>query len=148
MRNKNLLTIVLALLLIAVGVAQASAQRLEVTVTPSSFSYPSADPDTTPVVTAPPLSVDIHVTGNRSWALTIQGTDLTSGVHAIPAGNVTWTATAPLNGTGALRTTPQTLATGSGNQNSTSSITFSLQNLWTYNVGTYTQTITFTISSP
>jgi hypothetical protein len=145
----KLFTISLALLLTICGAAgTANAQQLDVTVTPNSFSYPSGDPDTTPVVAGPPLSVSLRVTGNRGWTLTIQGTNLAFGSQIIPATNVTWTASAPLQSTGTLNTSGQTLAQGSGNQNSTSSITFSLQNLWTYNVGTYTQTITFTLSSP
>lgn len=145
----NLLTATLTLLLaVCANAENACAQQLSVTVTPSSFSYPSADPDTTPVVTAPPLSLAIRVTGNRPWTLTMQATDLTSGTHTIPASSVTWTATPPLIASGTLNTIGQTLASGNGNQNSTSSITYSLQNLWTYTTGTYTHTITFTISSP
>jgi hypothetical protein len=148
-KSLHILTVALALLLILCGTAErASAQRLDVTVTPGSFSYPSADPDTTPVVTATPLSVSIRAAGKRPWTLTLQATDLIFGSETIPAGNVTWTATPPLNATGTLSTMGQVLAQGDGNQNSTSSITFSLRNLWTYKPGTYTQSITFTISSP
>jgi hypothetical protein len=40
------------------------------------------------------------------------------------------------------------LAQGSGNGSVSSTLTFSLQNLWSYPTGIYTQTTDFTAASP
>jgi hypothetical protein len=145
-----------ALVLVGALAPEARAQQgANMSVAPTAFSYPSGDPDTTPIVTGPQLTISYKVTGGPiGWTITVQGTDLTSGPNTIPASNVTWgTATPqpPFVGSGTLSTTAQRLAGEVGNHaagTQTGYVTFSLKNLWTYNAGTYTHTITFTISIP
>ena len=143
-------------LLVTALAPEAAAQLHEITVAPSTFSFPSADPDVSPLVTGPQLTITYKVAGNpnRGWTMTIQATDLTSAAgDVIPAGNVTWIASPapPFVSSGTLSTTAQRLAGDPNNHaagSQTGFITFSLRNLWTYNAGNYTQTVTLTVSSP
>jgi hypothetical protein len=130
----------------------AGAQSITFSVSPSSFTYPSADPDSSATVNSPQVTLRYRLTGwsGRSWAITVQAqTDLQSGASSIPAGNISWTASpAPLVG-GTLSTTAQMLAQGTGNvsQIRYGYVTFTLQNLWSYASGTYSHTVVFTFSA-
>jgi hypothetical protein len=133
----------------------AAAQRLELSVSPTVVTFPSSDPDTTPLIAAAPLQVSyrIRANGNNPWTLTVlaQG-DLISGSQSVDISNVTWVATPspPFQAGTMSRTVAQTLASGTGNVNPTTigSVTFRLANTWTYSAGIYTQTVVFTLTSP
>jgi hypothetical protein len=130
----------------------SAAQTVTFSVTPSTFTYPSASPDSSPVVTSPQLTLSYRVSNNSggTWTISIQAqTGLVSGSSSIPAGNITWTATPAPFVNGTLSTNAQTLAQGSGNAFPTKSgyLTFSLKNLWTYAAGTYSHTVVFTLSA-
>ena len=81
--------------------------------------------------------------------LTVRATDdLRSGVRTIPACNITWTVT----GAGFVERNPEPHAartvgswTGSGVRTGTQ--TFLFLNLWTYATGTYSLTMTYTLSA-
>jgi hypothetical protein len=65
--------------------------------------------------------------------------------------NVTWTASpAPFQNGTLSRTVAQRLAGGAGNVTNfrTGSVVFSLANSWTYNVGVYSATVSFTLVAP
>jgi hypothetical protein len=147
----KLVTAALAALVIILALGQeARAQTLDLTVNPLSFAYPSGDPDTMPNVSSPLITVTYRVRGNGkgAWHLAVRANgDLVSGPDSIPTTNTTWTGTF---GSGTLTNSDQTIASGIGNVNpaTTGNITFTLQNLWTYSAGTYTQTIVFTLSVP
>lgn len=135
----------------------ALAQRLElaVSLSPAVITFPSSDPDTVPLVSAPPLQITYRIrqNGNSPWSLTVLASgDLVSGASGVDISNVTWVATpAPPFQNGTLsKTVAQRVASGNGNVNpdTIGSITFRLANSWTYNTGTYTQTILFTLSAP
>jgi hypothetical protein len=135
--------------------AWASAQRLELSITPSSFSFPSADPDVTPVVSSPALTIRYRIQQNigAEWRVTVLANgDLESGGGSIPISNVSWVATpSPPFQNGTLSATvEQLVASGNGNSNParTGSITFRLVNSWTYAAGVYSQSFVFTISAP
>lgn len=137
--------------------ANAVAQKLELAIalSPAVISFPSSDPDTVPLVTAPPVQLTYRVRGNGKspWSLTVlAGGDLLSGPSQVDISNVTWVATpAPPFQSGTLsKTVAQRVASGIGNVNpdSIGSIIFRLANSWTYSTGTYTQTILFTLSAP
>jgi len=149
---KLVLAILGATIALAAIPSPSAAQTVTFSVTPSTFTYPSASPDTSPVVTGPQLTLSYKVTGNGGspWTITVQAqTDLVGGSSSIPAGNVTWTATPAPFVNGTLSTTAQTLAQGTGNVSSTKYgyLTFSLKNLWTYAAGTYSHTVVFTFSA-
>lgn len=129
-----------------------TAQTVTLSITPSTFTYPSASPDQSPVVTSPQLTISYRITGNAGtpWTLTTYAqTDLLSGSSSIPAGNITWTATPAPFVSGTLSTSAQTVAQGVGNVSSTRHgyLTFSLKNLWTYAAGTYSHTVVFTLAA-
>ena len=138
-------------ILLALG-SEAGAQTLTLTLSRSSFTYPSGDPDAMPTVSSPSINVTYRVRNNagRNWHLAVRANGnlaRTGGGASIPTTNTTFTGTI---GSGTLSNTDQTLASGTGNVNPAlvRSITFTLQNLWTYSAGTYTQTIVFTLSVP
>jgi hypothetical protein len=131
------------------------AQQLNLTLSPLIVTFPSSDPDTIPVLTAPPVTVQYRVrsNGNRPWTLTVLASgDLVSGPSQIGASAVTWVAVpAPPFRNGTMSTTQaQIVAAGNGNVNpaATGTITFQLANSWTYDAGTYSQVLTFTLSAP
>jgi hypothetical protein len=122
-------------------------------VQPSTISFPSSDPDTVPVIAAAPIRVSYIAQGSRAnpWTITIRadGPSLVSGASTIPVSNISWTSTPnPPFRNGTLSTVAQILATGSGINVDRGDVTFRFTNSWNYTVGTYTQTITFTLSSP
>ncbi|MEI6669741.1 MAG: hypothetical protein WCP29_16450 [Acidobacteriota bacterium] len=133
----------------------AGAQTLTFSVTQTSIAFADADPDITPSLTATGVTLNYKVTGNAAgaWRITVMsGTDLTSGSASIPIGNLSWTATpSPPFQAGTMSTSvQQTVASGTGNVNTTrtGTVVFSLVNAWTYNVGTYSATLTFTLTAP
>jgi hypothetical protein len=143
--------------IVAVGttVVPARAQVLEMSLSPRVITFPSSDPDSVPIVLAAPITVSYRVRQNSgaTWSLTaLAGGDLISGPSRVDISNVTWTATpSPPFQNGTLsKTVAQRIASGTGNvaNPSTGSVTFRLANSWTYNTGTYTQTVVFTLSSP
>jgi hypothetical protein len=147
------LTVAVAAVLAPPG---AAAQRLELTLSPRVITFPSSDPDAVPAVAAPPVQVSYRVRQNdrgAPWSVTVlAGGDLVSGPAVIAISSVSWIATpAPPFQDGTLsKTVAQRIASGTGNVNpaATGSITFRLANSWTYNTGTYTQTVLFTLSAP
>jgi hypothetical protein len=128
--------------------------RLELSVSPTSISFPSSDPDVAPFMTAPPVVVSIRIRQSSGpWSLTVLANgDLLSGGSTVDISNVTWTATPapPYQGGTLSKTVAQRMASGTGNVNpaQNGSVTFRLANAWTYNAGNYTQTIVFTLSTP
>lgn len=146
-------TLIAALMMTAP--AAAGAQRLDLSLSPRVITFPSSDPDAVPVVAAAPVQVTYRVRQNNNapWSLTVlAGGDLISGASRVDISNVSWVATpAPPFQNGTLsKTVAQRIASGTGNLNPVAhgSITFRLANSWTYNTGTYTQTVLFTLSAP
>ena len=134
--------------------AQGRGPQLDLTISPLSISFASASPDTTPVVTAPPIVVTIRVRQSTGpWSLTVLANgDLLSGSDAVDISNVTWTATPapPFQGGTLSKTVAQRVASGTGTVNpaENGSLTFRLANSWTYNAASYTQTLVFTLTAP
>ena len=140
----------------AEAVAQPGQQpRLELSVSPTIITFAAGDPDLMPQIASPPITVTYRVrqaTG-LSWLLTVLASgNLISASSTVDITNVTWVATpAPPFRNGTLnRTVAQVMASGVGNVNptATGSVTFRLNNSWTYDSGTYTQTLVFTLSLP
>lgn len=151
----RLRTALVAALTMAALPATAGAQRMDLSLSPRVIAFPSSDPDAVPVVAASPVQVTYRVRQNNNapWSLTVlAGGDLISGATRIDISNVSWIATpAPPFQNGTLsKTVAQRIASGTGNLNPAAhgSITFRLANAWTYNTGTYTQTVLFTLSAP
>ncbi len=149
---------ILAFIALLAAPRAAEAQVLNLTVNGSSIAFPDANPDLQPTIASVPATVrvTIRVLGNagRSWQLTIAATDhLRAGASVINVGNISWTSSRANQGWLAGGTlavaAPQTMAAGTGNTiNSRSNIGFLLQNLWTYDPGSYTTSATLTLSAP
>ena len=143
----------------------------------STLTFPSANPNTTPVVSGSvPVTATILITNpsNDNVTLTVRanGADLISGAgDTIAVGKVTWDVSSaiwvhsrpPTNpgtwnagqGPKALTTSDVTVITGSdGKAKSavdtvTGTVThnFTFQNSWLYSTGSYTQTLTWTVTA-
>jgi hypothetical protein len=116
-------------------------------------SFPDADPDL--VAQVPALGGPISITAksratpaSQVILTVIASDDLRSGIQTIAASAITWTVTGGGFQPGTLSTTPVTVAqwTGSGVRSGTQQLMF--LNLWTYATGTYTASLTYTLSAP
>jgi hypothetical protein len=120
----------------------------------AAITFADADPDVTPLYTSAAVSVDVkaRTTAGGNVLLTVLASgDLTaSPTVTIPIGTLTWAATGTgFTASGANNsTTAQTLGQWSGSGNPSGSHTLSLPNLWTYNTGTYTVTLNYTLTAP
>ncbi len=120
----------------------------------TGMSFPDSNPDLVPQVPGTPgplvVTVKARTTLNATVRLSVLASDdLRSGVLTLPASTITWTAAGAGFVAGTLnRTTPQSVGTwvGSGVRTGTQSLLFT--NLWTQPTGTYTLTMTYTLSSP
>ena len=130
----------------------AAVARLS--LSPTTISFPDANPDTLPQVPANPGPISITTKAraplNSTVTLTLRASDnLRSGVTTLPASRITWTATGAGFGAGTLSaTTAQTVGswTGSGVRTGTQSFLFA--NAWTLPTGTYSTTMLYTLSVP
>jgi hypothetical protein len=120
----------------------------------TSVSFPDADPDV--LAEVPSLGGPITITlksrataGAQVILTVVASDDLRSGIQTIGTSAITWTATGPGFQPGTLsKTAPVTIGlwTGSGVRSGTQQLMF--QNLWTYATGTYTTSLTYTLTSP
>jgi hypothetical protein len=166
MLRTRLLPLVVGLLLGAPSPAAPTSQSAAVTATASigalakltlssvSVAFPDADPDTVPFI--PSLGGPLIVTAK---ARTIPGgtvrltvlaqDDLRSGTHVIPASALRWTASGPgfVGGT-ASTAAEQPLGSWTGSGVWTGEQQYLLENRWSYAVGTYSMTLTYTLAAP
>jgi len=121
----------------------------------TTVTFLNADPDTTPVITASEGPIFITAKAKTSKGSTatltvVAGGDLTSGGNTIAITSITWTAT----GSGFVpagtlsKTTPKTVGSWTGSGNRIGTVTFRLANAWSYVTGTYSATLTFTLTAP
>ena len=118
-----------------------------------SISFPDADPDTVPIIPASqgPLTITAkaRTSPNGTVTLTVLASDdLRSGLNTIPAASITWTATGLGFSSGTLSAaTAQAVAGWTGSGLRTGTQMFFFKNLWSYAAGTYTLTMTFTLTA-
>jgi hypothetical protein len=128
--------------------------RAKLVLAPSTINFPDADPDVTPSIAANENSVNVLANVRTSSAgvstLTCQANgDLDSGSDTIPIGNVTWTAVGPGYVAGTMNTgAAQAVGSWVGSGANVGDLDFFLANSWAYNVGSYTQTVTYTLTAP
>jgi hypothetical protein len=119
-----------------------------------SLSFPDADPDSVPSIAANvnPLSVtsSSRTGSSLTTVLTCRANgDLISGTRSIPIGNVTWQSTGSGYVPGTMnRTTSQTAGTWTGPGKRVGSFGYFLANSWSYAVGNYSTTMTYTLTAP
>lgn len=127
--------------------------QARLTVSSTALTFPNADPDTIAQIPASqgPLTLTVasRSTPGSVIVLTVQASsDLRSGLATIPVSALTWAA----SGTGFLGGTMSQVAQTAGSWtttgNATGMLTFSFRNAWTYPVGSYGTTITYTLTVP
>jgi hypothetical protein len=126
----------------------------KLTMSSTSIAFPDADPDTTPAIPASGGEITItakaRTTIGNTVTLVVQAAnDLKSGLDTILATQLTWTATGAGFVAGTMsKTAAQPVAswTSSGSWSGTQSYT--LLNSWTYATGTYSTTLTYTLTAP
>lgn len=124
------------------------------TLSSSGVSFPDSNPDLVPQVPATPgplaITVKARATADTNLRLSVLASDdLRSGLRTILASNITWTASGDGFVAGTLSpTTAQSVGSwiGAGARSGSQSLLF--RNLWTHPPGTYTLTMTYTLSSP
>ena len=120
----------------------------------NTINFASADPDTVPSIAATENPVSVTVRARTGSADTVTLTHiadgpLDSGTDTIAISNVTWTAGGAGFVAGTMSDTIDVSAgswTGSGEQIGTFDYAFA--NSWSYAIGTYTQTSTYTLTAP
>ena len=126
----------------------------KLTLSRATLSFPDADPDSTPAIAASggPITVTAkaRTTIGSTVTLSVQASgDLLSGLDSIPISRISWTAT----GTGFVNGTlsaagAQAVGTwvSSGSWSGTQS--YVMANSWSYVAGTYSATLTYTLTAP
>ncbi|MHB8069564.1 MAG: hypothetical protein ACYDIC_16855 [Desulfobaccales bacterium] len=137
-----------------VDVAAAIDSAAQLTITPSAINFRDADPDVTRSIPANenPVSVTAYAqtTGNKTVTLSvIAAGDLVSGNDRILINNLTWTATGSgFSGGTMSKTSPQTAGSWRRSGTRIGTFSFFLGNSWSYATGNYSQTVTYTLTSP
>jgi len=130
------------------------AATAKLSLSSTTLAFPDADPDTTPAIPASGGAITItakaRTTIGSTVTLVVQATDdLLSGLDRILATQLTWTSSGAGFVAGTMsRTAAQSVAswTSSGAWSGTQSYT--LLNSWTYATGTYSTTLTYTLTAP
>ena len=123
--------------------------RATLTLGVAAINFPDADPDSGPILaTENPVSVTAKIRTSAAGNVTltcIAGGDL----GPIPISNVTWTAAGNGFVGGTMSSTVgQSAGSWVGSGNRSSSFTYSLANSWDYTVGSYSQSVTYTLTAP
>jgi hypothetical protein len=122
----------------------------------ASISFADFDPDVTPTIPASPLTIAVkaRTSGGGGVTLTVRAaqdlTSTTTVTDIIGISALKWTSTgtnfAP-TGTSSTGSDVNVMSvTGSGNHSGIQ--TYALDNSWTYATGTYTTTLTYTLTAP
>ena len=137
-----------------VTVAVTVNARAKLSLGTTAISFVDADPDTTPVINATAMSVDVKARTSATGvvALTVQSggnlTPATSGAPSIAISNLKWTATGTSFVSGTSSTSAVSVGSWTGSGNRTGTQTYTLDNSWTYATGSYSATLTYTLVAP
>jgi len=137
----------------SVSVSAIVNAKAKLTLGSLTATFGDADPDVTPLLTAPAITVDVRARTAAAGTVTLTvlaGGDLVNAAtDTIAISALTWTASGTGFAAGTMdSTTAQSLGswTGGGTQSGTQS--YRLVNSWDYKTGTYTASITYTLSAP
>lgn len=137
-----------------VTVSATVGASAKLTLSSATVSFADADPET---VLSIPADAALDITAKartaRAGAVTltvVASDDLKSGTDTIGAAAVTWASTGTgYTATGTMnKTTAQSVGawTGSGSYDGVQ--TYALANSWSYVTGSYTMTVTYTLTAP
>ena len=138
-----------AMMMLAPSIAHSASATLSLSST--TITFPSADPDSVPQIAANENPVQVGVSVNGSPGLTAQlsvqaGGDLISGANRIPISTITWTVQGRGFVSGVLSSTsPQLVGQWIGKTNLTGYLSFWLANSWSYASGNYSQNLVYTL---
>jgi hypothetical protein len=140
---------------VIVGLEIQALAGAALTLSANAISFPAADPDTIASIPASgnPVSVRVEAdpTGMKDITLDVRANgNLVSGGNTINITNVTWTATGDGFQAGTMNLTNQRAGFWRDNRPILRTGTFSyfLANSWNYAPGTYTATVTYTLTVP
>jgi hypothetical protein len=128
----------------------AAKARLEIT---GVVAFADADPETVPSISASALDVTVKARTGPSAAVTltvVAGDDLkTAANDIIGIANLTWTA----GGSGFVagtsnKTVAQSVGSWTGPGTRSGTQTYHLANSWAYATGSYSVTLTYTLTAP
>ncbi len=128
--------------------------KAKLTLGAASVTFADADPTSTPIIDATPINVSVKARTSASGNVTltvVADHDLkTSSNDVIPIGNLTWL----VGGNPGLlpgtmdATTAHNVGSWTGSGNFSGTQTLRLVNDWAYNTGSYTATLTYTLTAP
>jgi hypothetical protein len=126
--------------------------RGRITLT-GAINFPDTDPFTNPTIDSAALSVQTlaRVGVGAGVSLTVQaGGNFVSGTDNIPIANLSWAATGTgYTGTGTMSSaSAQSVGNWTGPGARNGSQTYTLVNDWAYAPGTYSVTLTYTLTTP
>ena len=136
-----------------VNISATVSARAKLTLSSLTVAFADADPDVTPSITATPLTVDVktRTAAASNVTLTVLASDdLKAGSDVIAINNLTWTVSGSGMAAGTMnKTTAQSLGgwTGSGTRTGMTQ-TYALANSWAYATGSYSSTVTYTLTAP
>ena len=137
-----------------VNVSVVVAAKAKLTITGGPVSFADADPTTTPVLAATSdLAIDVKARTSAAGNVTltvVSSNDLKSGSDTITIDNLTWTvggSSGLLAGT-MNKTTAKSVGSWTGSGSFSGTQGYKLANSWAYNTGTYTTTLTYTLTAP
>ncbi len=167
---KTLFSLMCAVALVALTAAAVNAQpaKASATVTvnaavsataklalgASSIHFVDADPDVISSIpqTEPAITISAKAktsTGGNVTLTVVAGSDLTSGTDTIAISNITWTVTGVTGYVpGTMSKTAQSLGSWTNSGTWTGTQTYALANSWAYHTGSYTATLTYTLTAP
>jgi|APFre7841882654_1041346.scaffolds.fasta_scaffold10918_6 hypothetical protein len=129
--------------------------RAKLTLGVSAINFPDADPDTIPSIAATENAVSVTAKVRTGLSSTATLTHRASGNLSagpgitIPIGNVTWTATGAGYVAGTMSSSADVRAgswTGSGSYSG--NFSYLIVNSWSYVIGNYTVSSTYTLTAP
>ncbi len=135
-----------------VTVSATVSAKAKLTVGSATVSFADANPDVTPLLSAAAVSVDVKARTSAAGSVTLTvlaADDLSNGTDAITIDNLTWTVTGTNFAAGTMsKATAVSVGawTGSGTQAGTQ--TYKLVNSWSYVTGSYSASITYTLTAP
>ena len=136
-----------------VNVSATVAAKAKLTIAGGPVSFPDADPTATPVISASALTIDVKARTSASGSVTLTALasdDLkTAGSDVITINNLTWTVSGAGFVAGTMsKSSAQSVGTWTGSGSPSGSQTLKLANSWSYATGSYSTTVTYTLTAP
>ncbi len=130
------------------------SSRVKLSISSSTLAFPNADPDVTPAIAASggPLTITAKASttiGSTVQLVVVASGDLLSGVDQIGISALKWTASGSGFAAGTMsKTAAQTVASWVSSGSWTGTQSYTLDNAWTYAMGAYSTTLTYTLTAP